>query len=106
MTSPVDLSPAQDNLCIGERLKGKTLLLPKCWRTERFRKTKVLQDRPSMTLVASLARGTPIALLTKGTVREARGDLQQIKNSLLTAYWMFIRPTTCSSRDQLRLPLD
>ena len=28
---------------------------------------------PAMTLAASLARGTPMALLTKGTVREARG---------------------------------
>ncbi len=26
-----------------------------------------------MTLAASLASGTPMALLTKGTVREARG---------------------------------
>ncbi len=28
---------------------------------------------PAMTLAASLASGTPMALLTKGTVREARG---------------------------------
>ena len=26
-----------------------------------------------MTLAATLARGTPVALLTKGVVREARG---------------------------------
>ena len=29
--------------------------------------------RPPITWAASLARGTPVALLTKGTVRDARG---------------------------------
>ncbi len=29
--------------------------------------------RPAMIRAATLARGTPVALLTKGVVREARG---------------------------------
>ena len=45
-----------------------------------------------------MASGTPIALLTNGTVREARG-LASITNSSppATAYWMLIRPMTPSS---------
>ena len=52
-----------------------------------------------MTLAASLARGTPVALETKGTVREARGLTSRIKTtSLRMANWMFINPLTLSSR--------
>ena len=51
-----------------------------------------------MTLAAIFASGTPIALLTKGTVREARGLTSRTKtSSSLTAYCTFIRPTTLSA---------
>ncbi len=38
-----------------------------------FGKPQFLQRFPQHDLVASFASGTPMALLTKGTVREARG---------------------------------
>ena len=37
------------------------------------REAEIRQRAPAMTRAASLASGTPIALLTNGTVREARG---------------------------------
>ena len=46
-----------------------------------------------------LARGAPMALLTKGTVREARGlTSSTYTRSPLTAYCAFIRPMTLNSR--------
>ncbi len=52
-----------------------------------------------MTRVASFARDTPVALLTKGTVLEPLGFTSRIKTvPPLTAYWIFISPTTFSSR--------
>ena len=43
-----------------------------------------------------MARGTPVALETKGTVREARGFTSRMyTRSLRMAYWMFISPLTC-----------
>ena len=36
-------------------------------------KSRSFKDFPSMTFVASFASGTPMALLTNGMVREARG---------------------------------
>ncbi len=51
-----------------------------------------------MTLVASFAKGTPIVLLTKGTVREALGFTSRTYTSpFFTANWIFISPTTLSS---------
>ena len=55
-------------------MKGKTASLTARWATSRSSaKPSSRSEAPSMTLVASLARGTPMALETKGTVREARG---------------------------------
>ena len=54
-----------------------------------------------MTFAASLASGTPMALLTNGTVREARGFTSRMKMprpSRGTANWTFIKPRTSSSR--------
>ena len=52
-----------------------------------------------MTLAASLASGTPMALLTNGTVREARGLTSSTYTVLpFTAYCTFIRPMTFNSR--------
>ena len=50
---------------------------------------------PSITRVAMSARGTPVALLRKGTVREERG-LTSITYTLSlrsTMNWMLYRPT-------------
>ncbi len=53
---------------------------------------------PSITRVASLASGTPIAFDTNGTVREARGLTSSTKIcSFLIANWMLSRPMTPSS---------
>ena len=52
-----------------------------------------------MTFAASFASGTPMALLTNGTVRDARGLTSSTNTfSSLTAYCTFIRPTTFNSR--------
>ena len=57
-----------------------------------------------MSLVATLAQETPVALETKGTVREARGLTSRTKSiSSFTAYCTFISPTTPSSRARARV---
>ncbi len=59
---------------------------------------------PSITRQASLARGIPIALLTKGTVRDARGLASMTYNRpALIAYWTLSRPTTRSPRAMPRV---
>ena len=51
-----------------------------------------------------MASGAPIALLTKGTVREALGFASITKSSPpATAYWTLIRPITPSSSAILRV---
>ena len=48
---------------------------------------------------AAPARGTPVALETNGTVRDARGFASSTKStSSLSAYWTFISPRTPSRR--------
>ena len=37
-------------------------------------------DEPTANLAAAFARGTPVALLTKGTVRDARGFASKTNN--------------------------
>ena len=50
---------------------------------------------PAITRAPNLAKGTPIALLTNGIVREARGFTSIRNNSPpLIANWIFIRPIT------------
>ena len=52
-------------------------------------------DSPSITRTATLARGTPVALPTKGTVRDARGlTSRQYTVPSLTANWALMRPRT------------
>ena len=50
---------------------------------------------PSMSRQAIFASGTPIALETNGTVREARGlaSMTNRRPSSVTAYWMLMSPT-------------
>ncbi len=52
-----------------------------------------------MRRAASRASGTPVALLTKGTVRDARGFTSSTYTTpSLIAYCTFMSPTTPSSR--------
>ena len=54
---------------------------------------------PSIRRDAIFASGTPIALLTNGTVRDARGFASMTYSvPSWTAYWMLMRPMTPSSR--------
>jgi len=75
ITSPVErISGPSVIVAPGKRTKGKTASFTHQWRGERSRvKPRSLSLQPVMTLAASLASGTPIALATNGTVREARG---------------------------------
>ncbi|OQC18811.1 MAG: hypothetical protein BWX71_02689 [Deltaproteobacteria bacterium ADurb.Bin072] len=75
MTSPVDfISGPRATLMLGNRLKGNTdSFTDTCLGVGFLVKPSSLRLCPSMTLVASCATGTPMALLTKGTVRDARG---------------------------------
>ena len=53
---------------------------------------------PSMIRQAIFASGTPIALETNGTVRDARGLASMMYSSpLWTAYWMLISPSVPSA---------
>ena len=53
---------------------------------------------PTMQRAAILASGTPVALETKGTVREARGFTSSTKTlSSWIANCTFMRPTTLSA---------
>ena len=56
-----------------------------------------------MTLAASFAKGTPVALLTNGTVREARGlTSSTYTRSPFSANCTFMRPITPSSVASMR----
>ncbi len=75
MTSPVDFISGPRRISVpGNRAKGKTAsLTEKCEGTISEVKPSSRRVFPDITRAAILARGLPIALLTKGTVREARG---------------------------------
>ena len=75
MTSPVDfISGPERNVDALITQKGKTAsFTEKCFGTISSVKPSSRKVFPAMTLAASFASGTPIALLTNGTVREARG---------------------------------
>ncbi len=52
-------------------------------------------DAPAMTSAAALARATPVAFATNGTVRDARGLASRTYNTSLTrAYCTFMSPRT------------
>ena len=59
---------------------------------------------PTTIPAARLARGTPVALETNGTVREARGFTSRTNTvPSLMAYWTLSRPTTPSRRPKARV---
>ena len=75
MTSPVDFisGPSSESAC-GKRPKGSTASLTDTWRGTRGMSSSMSASRsPSISRQAILASGTPTALETNGTVREARG---------------------------------
>ena len=101
MTSPVDfISGPRMVSTPGNRVKGRTASLQEmCLGTTSCVSPRSCSRMPIITLVAILAKGIPVALLTNGTVLEALGlTSRTYTRSSLTAYWMFIRPTTFSSR--------
>ncbi|OQC72545.1 MAG: hypothetical protein BWX45_00878 [Deltaproteobacteria bacterium ADurb.Bin002] len=75
ITSPVDfISGPRMMSTPGKRLNGKTASFTQtCLGIMVSVKDSSPNVLPSMTRVASFASGTPMALLTKGTVRDARG---------------------------------
>jgi hypothetical protein len=75
MTSPVDFisGPSTVSTC-GNLMKGNTdSLTATCRHSVASIPAIASMLSPSIARVAILARGTPIALETNGTVREARG---------------------------------
>ncbi len=74
MTSPVDfISGPSMRSTPGKRAKGNTAsFTATCLRFCRFNPTSA-SPAPAITLAAILLTGTPVALATNGTVREARG---------------------------------
>ncbi len=75
MTSPVDFisGPSTVSTC-GNLMKGKTdSFTATCLCSIASMPVMASMLSPSMARVATLASGTPIALETNGTVREARG---------------------------------
>jgi len=75
ITSPVErISGPRMVSTPGSFVKGKTASLTATPGSGRSSGTpSSSRVCPTMTAAASLARGTPVALLTNGTVREARG---------------------------------
>jgi hypothetical protein len=75
MTSPVDFISGPSNVSTPMNfMKGNTVSLTLMRDGDTSWVTPIsLSLLRTMTLAAILAKGTPVALLTKGTVREARG---------------------------------
>ena len=60
--------------------------------------------RPAMTNAAALARGTPVALDTNGTVRDDLGLASRTHSrSSFRASWMLSSPRTSRARAMLRV---
>ena len=75
MTSPVERISGPSTIAApGKRAKGNTASFThQCFGfTSRVRPSSA-SFLPAITFAASFASGTPMALATKGTVRDARG---------------------------------
>lgn len=75
MTSPVDFISGDSTMSTpGNFTNGKTASLTAVYGIcTSFVNPIASSDSPAMQRAASPASGTPVALLTNGTVREARG---------------------------------
>ena len=84
-------------------LNGKTdSLIEKCDTQGSWVISSSFKVLPAITRAASFAKGTPVVLLTKGIVRDARGLTSRINiSSPLTANWMLIKPITPNSQARL-----
>ncbi len=74
MTSPVDRISGPSSVSTSKRLNGNTASFtatPLTWGS--LSTPRAAMGSPAITRAASRARGTPVALPTKGTVRDARG---------------------------------
>ena len=104
MTSPVErISGPRIVSTSGKRPNGRTASLtetcPPVAGSCRYPLARSsARVAPTMSRAAILARGTPVALLTNGTVRLARGFASMIQTrSSRTAYCTLSRPTTSSA---------
>src|SRR3990172_8338071 len=100
MTSPVDFISGPSTVSTPLNLiKGKTASFTAICFNFRFMVIfNSLSFLPAITFAAIFAIGIPIALLTKGTVLEARGFTSSTYTVLsLIAYCILIRPTTFSA---------
>src|SRR5204863_6223508 len=90
---------AQDGIDPGSFVKGKTASFtatPGSGRSSGSPSSS--RVFPTVTAAASRASDTPVALLTNGTVREARGFTSSTYTTpSLMAYWTLISPTTPSA---------
>ena len=111
ITSPVErISGPSSVSAPGKRLKGSTASFTVCsGGTGSLVRPSSARVRPAISWLAILANGTPVALATNGTVREARG-LASMMNTLSTpaaSRWMancrLIRPRTSKARARSRL---
>ena len=75
MTSPVERISGESKMSWPwKRLNGKTdSLTAQYFGQISFVKPSSVNFLPAITFAASFASGTPMALLTNGTVRDARG---------------------------------
>src|SRR6185437_8061967 len=97
MTSPVERISGDSRMSWPwKRLNGNT----DSFTVQYFGQTSLVKPNslsvlPAITFAASFANGKQMALLTNGTVREARGfTSRQYTVSPLTAYCTFIKPIT------------
>ena len=106
ITSPVERISGPSRVSEpGKRLKGSTASFT-VWRggTGSASSPSSARVAPAISWLAILARGTPVALATKGTVREARGLASMMKTvsapspSRCTANCRLIRPRTSRAR--------
>src|SRR6185436_14278256 len=101
MTSPVDfISGPRIVSTPGNRTNGNTGLLTKTPAdTRSLVSPSSASVRPAITLAATFASDTPVALDRYGTVLDARGlTSSTYTTSSFVAYWTFMSPTTFSAR--------
>ena len=105
MTSPVERISGPSTVSTpGKRAKGNTASFTAMWSEEGPGRRNWASFSPAMTLAAMAATGAPMALATKGTVRDARGLTSSTKMrgsgewGSSMANWTFISPRTFRAR--------
>ena len=105
MASPVERISGPSSVSTSKRPNGNTASLTATPFTLGSSGTSMSASRwPAMTRAAIRASGTPVALPTNGTVRDARGFTSSTYTCpSLTAYCTFKSPTTPSSSANSRV---